>query len=106
MIKNSQKIAGPKVIVKIDETLVYKIKYIGRLREQSWVIGGICPLFNTYFMQILPNKNNETIKNALNRWIIPGNIIYIDEWAVYPNAINVFNEENSSEPDSEYFTVN
>ena len=35
-----------------------------------------------------------------------GTIIYTDEWAAYPRAINRFNEENGSEPDSEHFTVN
>ena len=107
VIQNSQKVGGPGVIVQIDETLVYKRKYnLGRLREQIWVIGGICPQFNTYFMQIVPNRNNETIKNVLDRWIIPGTIIYTDEWAAYPRAINRFNEENGSELDSEHFTVN
>ena len=42
----------------------------------------------------------------LNWWILPGTVIYTDEWAVYPRAINIFNEENSTEPDSEYFIVN
>ena len=57
-------------------------------------------------MQIILNRNNETIKNILHRWIISSTIIYTDEWAAYHRVINISNEENNNEPDSEHFTEN
>ena len=42
----------------------------------------------------------------LNTYIILDTIIYTDEWATCPRAINKFNEENNNELDSEHFTVN
>ena len=84
---NSQPIGGPGIIVQIDETLVFKRKYNhGRNIQQIWIVRGIAPETNNFFLRQVPNRNSETIINVLEEWVHPDSILYTDCWRVYLNA--------------------
>ena len=86
LIANSCPLGGPGVVVELDEAKFGKRKYNkGGYREGMWVLGGVDR--NTGKCFLLPCPNNKrgatTLLPLIRRWILPGSIIYTDEWGAY-----------------------
>lgn len=81
-----QQIGGKETIVEIDQTLLVKQKYHrGRsLANQVWAVGGVVrgdP--TTFFVEIVKNRNRETMIELIKRKIRPGTEIQTDCWCGY-----------------------
>ncbi|CAO0796138.1 unnamed protein product [Mucor circinelloides] len=88
--ENALKIGGPGIIVEIDESKFGKRKYnTGHRVEGVWVIGGVerTPE-RRVFLVAVENRNAETIKALILRYVAPGSIIHTDCWAAYVNIPN------------------
>jgi len=83
-------IGGPGIIVEIDESKFGKRKYnTGHRVEGVWVIGGVerTPE-RRVFLVAVENRNADTIKALILRYVAPGSIIHTDCWAAYVNIPN------------------
>lgn len=103
-LKNNNPIGGPKNIVEIDEALVVKRKYHkGRiLKYQQWVFGGIVRGQKTeLFVEFIPNRSRETLKEIISRRIAPGSTIISDCWRAYSNL-----PEQLPQYNFQHFSVN
>ena len=105
-------IGGPNCKIEIDESLISKRKYHkGRLIKQIWVFGGINRESKKFFIIPLLEEEEEekeqneenyllekdyrdamlkrlprdkpTLESIIQKYILPGSIIYSDEWAAY-----------------------
>ncbi|KAL5248209.1 hypothetical protein ACHWQZ_G017402 [Mnemiopsis leidyi] len=70
----------------MDEAKFGKRKYNkGAYREGQWVLGAVDR--NTGHCFLLPCPNNKrdalTLLPLIQRWILPGSVVYTDEWAAY-----------------------
>ena len=86
LLANPNPLGGPGVIVEVDEAKFGKRKYNkGGYREGMWVLGGVDR--NTGQCFLLPCPDNRRgagiLLPLIRRWILPGSIIYTDEWAAY-----------------------
>lgn len=87
---NNIKIGGAGMIVECDETKIFKNKnHIGRLTSEQetheWLFGGICRETKETFFVIVPNRNEETLINAICENINEGSHIITDCWRSYLN---------------------
>ena len=85
-LQNSQPLGGPGVIVEIDEAKFGKRKYNkGAYREGMWVLGGVDRNTSNCFLVPCPgNKRTaDVLLPIIERWVLPGTIIYTDEWSSY-----------------------
>lgn len=86
-------LGGPGVCVQIDEAKFnFNVKsHRGRSpREQIWVFGLVDTSFTPAkgFMQVVEARNKQTLMPIIYNTVLPGSIIYSDEWPAY-NSINV-----------------
>ena len=86
LVANPSPIGGPGVIVEMDEAKFGKRKYNkGAYREGQWVLGAVDR--NTGLCFLLPCPGNKrdapTLLPLIKRWILPGSIVYTDEWGAY-----------------------
>ena len=94
LIRNPVQLGGPGRIVQIDESLfAHKPKYHRGRAPQSeiWVFGmADCTSNPTVgFMQIVDRRNAETLLPIIQRHILPGSIVYSDQWAAYNRVGNI-----------------
>ena len=83
-------IGGQGMVVQIDETLIYKRKYDrGRFPAQVWVFGGIDEQ-GKIFLEVVQQRNAQTLTEVLLRRVAPRSIIYSDEWRGYTNIPDHF----------------
>lgn len=78
---------GNPIIVQIDESKFGKRKYNrGHRVEGVWVVGGV-EITNKRrcFLVTVPNRNAETMKTIIQKFIRPGTTIYSDCWRAYDN---------------------
>jgi hypothetical protein len=78
-------IGGEGMIVEIDETLISKKwkYYRGRRYPEVWLFGGTERGTKRWFGQIVLNRDRETLKNLIEKFIKPNTIIYSDRWPAY-----------------------
>ena len=79
-------IGGPGIEVEIDESKFSRLKYGRGEAEKSkdWVFGGV-ERFNTEncFMLVVPRRDAKILIPLIQKWILPGSIIYSDCWKAY-----------------------
>lgn len=83
-------IGGENIIVEIDESKFGRRKYHrGHRVEGVWVLGGIERTEERkLFLIPVPNRNEETLLNAISTHVRPGSIIHTDLWRGYHNIEN------------------
>ena len=85
----NSKIGGKGRVVEIDECLLHRRKYhVGRAKESGWVLGGVeRPRTPTekprIFLVSVPNRQQNTLEEYIQRWVEPGTIIITDCLASY-----------------------
>ena len=85
-LANATPLGGPGVIVEIDEAKFGKRKYHrGNYRAGMWVLGGVDRNTNQCFLISCPNNRRgaEVLLPLIERWVLPGSIVYTDEWGGY-----------------------
>jgi hypothetical protein len=78
-------IGGPSIEVEIDESKISKRKYNrGHHIEGAWIFGGVerTPE-RRIFVEIVPNRSAETLKEIIQRQVAQGSIILSDCWKGY-----------------------
>ena len=83
---HSTPLGGPGVIVELDEAKFGKSKYNrGAYRQGQWVLGAVDRNTTQCFLLPCPNNKRDaaTLLPLIYRWILPGSIIYTDEWSSY-----------------------
>jgi hypothetical protein len=80
-------IGGPGKTVTIDETKYFHRKYHrGRYRDGQWVFGGIDVDDPTKcFLVSVPNRERATLEPIIQQYVLPGTMIWSDEWPSYRN---------------------
>ena len=76
-------IVGDGIIVEIDECKLVKKKYHrGRnlAHEGKWLFGGIDKDSGKCFFEFVNKRDRETLLEIIRRRILPGSIVYSDEW--------------------------
>ena len=76
-------IVGDGIIVEIDECKLVKKKYHrGRnlAHEGKWLFGGIEKDSGKCFFEFVNKRDRETLLEIIRRRILPGSIVYSDEW--------------------------
>jgi hypothetical protein len=127
IIENEEMIGGENYVVEIDECIRMKrkrdigifcfrllnIKFVGRIKHQDWIFGGIerpykvikketpvenesilssvymydmtCRIKPKCFMERVANRSEEVLINIIRRKVRPGTIIVSDCWKAYTN---------------------
>ena len=93
-----EKVGGDKIIVEIDESKFGRRKYNrGHKVEGVWVLGMVERTKKSKILLIpIPNRTKETLTELIRRYVLPGSIIYTDEWKGYSDLKKYF----------EHYTVN
>ena len=89
-LSNSTPIGGPGKIVEVDEAKFGKRKFNrGAYREGIWVLGGVDRETGQCFLAPCPNNKRDgaTLIPLINNWILPGSIVYTDEWQGYNTLV-------------------
>ena len=70
------------MIVELDEAKFGKRKYNkGAYREGQWVLGAVDRNTGQCFLPPCPNTKRDAA--TLLPWILPGSVVYTDEWSAY-----------------------
>ncbi|KCZ76582.1 hypothetical protein H311_02417, partial [Anncaliia algerae PRA109] len=98
-------IGGPGITVEIDETKLGKRKYHrGHRVEGVWVVAGVERTQEKKMFAInVENRNEETLQNVIERYVLPGSIICTDGWKAYKNACLNNNFEHQIVNPSKFF---
>ncbi|KYM95728.1 hypothetical protein ALC62_13634 [Cyphomyrmex costatus] len=89
-VLNKQKVIGGNGrIVELDEAKIGKRKYNkGRIIEGQWVFGGIERNTKNIFILPVPNRSSNTLSSIIQNYVLPGSIIYTDQWRAYRDLEN------------------
>jgi hypothetical protein len=79
------KVGGEGIIVEIDETKIAKRKYHrGHRVEGAWVVGGVERTPERKFFAVrVPDRSAATLIDVIDRFVLPGSILYSDCWGGY-----------------------
>ena len=86
LVSNPSPLGGPGVVVEMDEAKFGKRKYNkGAYREGQWVLGAVDRSNGNCFLLPCPNNSRgaPTLLPLIKRWILPGSVVYTDEWGAY-----------------------
>ncbi len=85
MIKQSEKIGGPKIDVELDESKVGKRKYHrGHKVDGQWIFGGREKHDKSkVFMEAVENRKAKTLLPIVDKYVEKGSKIHTDEWKAY-----------------------
>lgn len=80
-------IGGQNIVVQIDESKFGLRKYNrGHRVEGVWIFGGVeITQERKVFLVPVPDRNQNTLLQLIERHILPGSIIYSDMWKGYTN---------------------
>lgn len=86
--ESSMKIGGDNIEVEIDETKMGKRKYHrGHRVDGVWVVAGVERTEEKkIFAVMVENRDESTLKDIINKHVLPGSIILTDGWRAYNNA--------------------
>ena len=77
-------IGASGIIVEIDESKFGKPKYNrGRLLTGQWVFGMVERGTDKMVMVTVPDRSTATLLPIIQTFVLPGTMIYYDEWASY-----------------------
>ena len=77
---------GEPLVVEVDESKYFHRKYHrGQWAKGHWVVGGIERGSRKCFVVLVPDRTEQTLRNATLRWILPGTHIISDGWRAYAN---------------------
>ena len=78
-------IGGPNIVVEVDESKIAKRKhYRGHTVEGAWIVGGVeRTTERKIFVELVENRNSETLKEIIQRNVHQGSIIHTDMWRGY-----------------------
>lgn len=99
-------IGGEGVEVEIDESKFAKRKYHrGRMVEGCWIVGGVekTPQ-RKIFVEIVENRDNQTLSDVIARHVLPGSIVLTDCWKGYCKIENNLPIIHKTVNHSKYFT--
>lgn len=91
LCQNPIRLGGLDQIVQIDESLFAKAKNnVGHAlqRPQCWVFGIYDIQLKIGYMHIVYQRDHDTLLDIIRRVILPGSIIYSDQWAAYNYILN------------------
>ena len=84
IIQYAEPLGGPGIIVEIDESKFGKRKYNrGRLVVGHWVFGIVERDTGRMVMLCVPDRSAATLIPLIQHYVLPGSIVYSDEWAAY-----------------------
>ena len=86
LVSNPSPLGGPGVVVEMDEAKFGKRKYNkGAYREGQWVLGAVDRSNGNCILLPCPNNSRgaPTLLPLIKRWILPGSVVYTDEWGAY-----------------------
>lgn len=85
-----EQIAGPGVVVEIDESLFCRRKnHVGHHRENIWVLGGYEQARKRGFLVRVDRRDAATLLPIIEQWVAPGSIVWTDMWADYNQLPNM-----------------
>ena len=74
-------VTGQPIVVEIDESKFYHSKYHhGQWRQGHWVFCGIERNSGRSFLVEVPDRTVESLRAAIERWILPGSHVVSDGW--------------------------
>lgn len=84
-LKNMLKlIGGPGTVIEVDEAKFGHRKYNrGRKVDGQWVVGGIQRGSTNIFLEVIPDRRQETLMEVIHRRVLPGTTIITDGWRSY-----------------------
>ena len=84
IIQDAEPLGGPGIIVEIDESKFGKRKYNrGRLVVGHRVFGIVERDTGRMVMLCVPDRSAATLIPLIQHYVLPGSIVYSDEWAAY-----------------------
>ena len=91
LMRRSKKIGGKDVVVKIDESKFSKRKYnVGHRVTGGWVFGERVKNDKTkIFLEPVEDRTADTLLAIIQKWILPGSIIWSDCWKAYGKIPNL-----------------
>ena len=91
LMRRSEKIGGKDVVVEIDESKFAKRKYnVGHRVTGGWVFVGREKNDKTkIFMEPVEDRTADTLLAIIQKWILPGSIIWSDCWKAYGKIPNL-----------------
>lgn len=89
LIENGHMLGGAGRIVQIDESLLAKSKRSrnmhARPTREQWVFGAYDVEAKFGWIQLVENRNAQTLLPIIQDWCLPGSIIISDGWSAYNN---------------------
>ena len=92
LIENGGMLGGPGRIVQIDECLLAKAKRSRNNRarpvREQWVFGAYDVEAKVGWIELVENREADTLLPLIQEWCLPGTVIVSDGWAAYNNIQN------------------
>ena len=71
---------GPGVVVQIDESLVARRKYVGRVVQPQWIFGLYDTSTKLGHIELVDDRSANTLIPLIQKFIRPGTTIYSYQW--------------------------
>jgi transposase-like protein len=86
LLAHPYQIGGVGHTVAIDESVIARRKpgnAQGRPVREQWVFGGVDLTTKSFFIELVDRRDAATLLPVIQRNILPGTVIWSDEWAAY-----------------------